>query len=253
MESGLLNYICVGKALIECGINPVGIRLDSGDLSYLSKEVRKYFKLIDSSHGIDVFTNGKIIASNEINDDIMLELERNGHEIDIFGIGTNLATCKKSPALGVVYKVVMFDGDYKIKFSEDPDKSTLPCDKQVYRLYSSTGTVILDLMVEYGKNIQYEDDGSILCRHPTKPSLYAYVRPSKIEPLLLPVFENDQLSENELSVRTAKKVCVDSSMTIREDHLRHLNPTPMKVSLDKNLFTIVQETTIAKRQHKILS
>lgn len=271
LESGLLNYICVGRALKEFGSDPMGIRLDSGDLSFLSKEIRKYFKMIDLTYNQNIFSNNIIVASNEISDDVMLELERNGHEIDVFGIGTNIAVCKKSPSIGMVYKVVECDGNPKIKFSEDSDKSTIPYDKQVYRLYNSVGKQVLDLMVEQGKDIEYESDGTILCRHPTKPHVYAYVRPSKIEPLLIPInFDNNttdttkrkfiELNDsngsdesNDHTIKYAKKICKESTLTIREDHMRHLNPTPLKVSLDKNLYDKVQKIIISKKQHTVIT
>lgn len=253
LESGLLNYVCVGLTLAELGANPVGVRLDSGDLSYLSKEIRKHFKNVDELLNVNFFSSNKIVASNEIGDDVMLELERNGHEIDIFGIGTNIATCKKTPSLGMVYKVVKFDNNYKIKFSEDPDKSTIPCDKQVHRLYGSDNVVILDLMTEYGHDIQYEKDGTIFCRHPTKQSFCVHVKPTHVEPLLQTVLSNGKVLIDNLSIKQAKHVCDVTTRTIREDHMRHLNPTPMKVSLDKNLYNISQTTALEKRQHKILS
>ena len=116
-------------------------------------------------------------------------------------------------------------------------------------------------MVEYGKDIEYEPDGTILCRHPTKSHIYAYVKPSKIEPLLLSVDINNNMGESNeeyissdmLTIPYAKNRCKNNSLIIREDHLRHLNPTPMKISLDKNLYEKSQRIIISKKQHTIIS
>jgi len=75
------------------------------------------------------------MASNEIHEDILYELEKKGHEVDAFGIGTNLITCLKQPALGMVYKLVSINGVPRLKLSEDFEKITLPASKSVYRIY----------------------------------------------------------------------------------------------------------------------
>ena len=106
LKSGVPNFLSVGLALIEFGYKPIGIRLDSGDLAYLSREARKLFRQADSKAGLtDVLGKCKIVASNDLDEETILSLIQQGHEINTFGIGTNLVTCKKQPALGCVYKV----------------------------------------------------------------------------------------------------------------------------------------------------
>ena len=106
LKSGILNYILVGWVLFELGYEPRGIRLDSGDLSYLSIKIRSLFKETDLFIQKAIFANNNIVASNDLNEDIILSLDKQGHEINTFGVGTNLVTCLKQPALGCVFKLV---------------------------------------------------------------------------------------------------------------------------------------------------
>lgn len=89
LNSGVPNYICVALALRDFGFTPKGIRLDSGDLSYLSKETRRMFRDVDAKLGSDL-AKGNIVASNDINEEVLLSLGEQGHEINTFGIGTHL-------------------------------------------------------------------------------------------------------------------------------------------------------------------
>jgi len=80
-----------------------------------------------------------IVASNDINETSLKALKENGHEIDVFGIGTNLVTCQAQPALGMVYKVVEFQGTPRMKFSEEVEKITIPGSKAVVRIFDDAG------------------------------------------------------------------------------------------------------------------
>ena len=106
LKSGLPNFLAVARALHECNYKAVGLRLDSGDLAYLSLEVRAKFVQIAEAFNIEDFKNFNIVASNDINEETLVSLEKQGHSIDTFGIGTHLVTCQKQPALGCVYKLV---------------------------------------------------------------------------------------------------------------------------------------------------
>lgn len=92
LNSGVKNFLLVALALDNLGYKAIGIRLDSGDLAYLSKEARIMFNQTASHYGKD-FSHLKIVASNDINEKSLKELKASGHEIDTFGIGTNLVTC----------------------------------------------------------------------------------------------------------------------------------------------------------------
>ncbi len=106
LKSGIPNFLAVARALNECNYEAIGIRLDSGDLAYLSLEVRKNFTETAQKFNIAYIKNLNIMASNDINEDILISLEKQEHAIDTFGIGTHLVTCQKQPALGCVYKLV---------------------------------------------------------------------------------------------------------------------------------------------------
>lgn len=106
LKSGLPNFLAVARALHECNYQAVGLRLDSGDLAYLSTEVRRKFKDVAEKYQIEYFNKFNIVASNDINEETLLSLEKQGHQINTFGIGTHLVTCQKQPALGCVYKLV---------------------------------------------------------------------------------------------------------------------------------------------------
>lgn len=106
LKSGLPNFLAVARALHECNYTALGLRLDSGDLAYLSVEVRARFKLMADLFKIPYFAKFTIVASNDINEETLVSLEKQNHAIDSFGIGTHLVTCQKQPALGCVYKLV---------------------------------------------------------------------------------------------------------------------------------------------------
>lgn len=105
LKSGVPNFVIVACALHDFGYKALGVRLDSGDLAYLSVETRKIFQAF-TQFGLDPKAF-QIVASNDINEATIIALNQQGHEIDCFGIGTNLVTCQAQPALGCVYKLGM--------------------------------------------------------------------------------------------------------------------------------------------------
>lgn len=136
LKSGIKNFLCVSLALKELGHEPKGVRLDSGDLSQLSKDCRAIMIETGKKYNHD-FSGLKIVASNDINENSLRELNEMGHEIDNFGIGTNLVTCQLQPALGMVYKVVESEGTARMKFSEEIGKITIPGPKSILRVYQN--------------------------------------------------------------------------------------------------------------------
>ena len=148
LHSGLRNFLLVAYVLHKFGYSPVGIRLDSGDLAWLSLECRAAFEQFAKEHDVPSFAAMKIVASNDINESILVSLEDQGHSIDAFGIGTNLVTCQAQPALGMVYKLVEIDGKPRIKLSNDLSKITIPGRKKLYRLIGKKGVPLIDVMLK---------------------------------------------------------------------------------------------------------
>ncbi|KAK6128689.1 hypothetical protein DH2020_037539 [Rehmannia glutinosa] len=183
MRSGVPNFCAVALALNDLGYKAVGIRLDSGDLAYLSCESRRFFQAIEKEFGVLDFGKTSITASNDLNEVTLDALNKQGHEIDAFGIGTHLVTCYGQPALGVVFKLVEINNQPRIKLSEDVSKVSIPCKKKCYRLYGKEGYSLVDLMT--GENEPPPKAGErILCRHPFNESKRAYVVPQRVEELM---------------------------------------------------------------------
>lgn len=141
LASGVPNAVTVGRELAEAGHTLSGIRLDSGDLAGLAKESRK---LLDEG-GLRAT---KIVASNDLDEHEIVRLKTLGAPIDVWGVGTNLVTCKDDPALGGVYKLAASGRDLtpRIKRSANPAKTTIPGLKQVYRFRDGEGFVLGDLI-----------------------------------------------------------------------------------------------------------
>lgn len=182
IRSGLPNFVAVALGLAECGYRALGVRLDSGDLAYQSKEARALFRGVEAAFHVPGFGAVGVTASNDINESTLEALNKQGHEIDTFGIGTHLVTCFAQPALGCVYKLVEVRGQPRIKLSADIDKVTIPGKKRPFRLYGKEGVALVDLLV--GDDEPPPRAGErILCRHPFLESKRAYVAPQRVEPL----------------------------------------------------------------------
>jgi len=249
--SGCLNFIAVGWALHELGYQPVGIRLDSGDLASLSREARKLFKAADATIGSQVFSNCTIAASNDINEQALIELAEAGHEINMFGIGTHLVTCQKQPALGCVYKLVEINDEPRIKLSEEPAKLSIPGRKGVYRLYGADSNPILDVMEMDTAEIHPSTGERILCRDPFIEKKRAYVTPSRVEQLLHLVWDGPNGGMPNPSASSTGYPVISSIPTLQESRsfcverlalftsmnsTRISNPTPFKVSVSASLY-----------------
>ena len=238
-KSGLPNFICVALALIHIGYKPIGIRLDSGDLAYFSKETRKVFKKIAEQFSIESFAKLAIMASNDINESILLSLGQQGHEIDVFGIGTHLVTCQAQPSLGCVYKLVAINNHPRIKLSDEVDKMTIPGKKEVYRLIGEHMHPLLDLMTEAGEPAPGVGE-RILCRHPFSEAKRAYVIPRNVISLLRCVWDGRQKYVFP-SLDTVREYVINQISVMRPDHMRSINPTPYKVSVNEDLYHSIHE------------
>jgi nicotinate phosphoribosyltransferase len=236
LKSGVPNFVCVALGLLKLGYRPIGVRLDSGDLSYLSKATRKALNEIGARTDPNL-SKSIILASNEINRSVLRSLKEQGHEIDLFGIGTHLVTCDDQPAMGCVYKLVEAKGIPRIKLSQELSKMTIPGKKEVYRLFSEDGYSLLDLMIRVGDKPP-EPSKRVLCHHPFDHIKRVYVTPSKVVPLHRCVWDGKRVYP-EASLSESRDYVLDQLRSIRQDHLRDINPTPYKVSVSEELYSYV--------------
>ena len=214
LKSGMPNFLAVGLALHSCGYKPVGIRIDSGDLSYLSLRAREMLQCTQDMLGnlAQGFAKLAITESNDINEEVLHSLNQYGHAITAFGIGTHLVTCLRQPALGCVYKLVEVDGAPRIKLSEDIEKITIPGRKEAYRLYLKNGEPVVDVMLQITEEPPSTEE-RILCRHPFISSKRAFVKPAFVERLLHLVWDglNDGVpSTVNISLSAARERCLAS-------------------------------------------
>ncbi|THU56378.1 hypothetical protein C4D60_Mb11t16640 [Musa balbisiana] len=251
MKSGVPNFCAVALALSDMGYKAIGIRLDSGDLAYLSTVARKFFCAIEEEFGVLDFGKMSITASNDLNEETIDALNKQGHEIDAFGIGTYLVTCYAQAALGCVFKLVEINNQPRIKLSEDVTKVSIPCKKRCYRLYGREGYPLVDIMT--GDNEPPPKVGErILCRHPFSESKRAYVVPQNVEELLKCYWpgnsgispprsdvHNGTTSAELPSLKKSRERCLQQLEQMRPDHMRRLNPTPYKVSVSAKLYDYI--------------
>ncbi|KAI9113429.1 hypothetical protein K1719_015356 [Acacia pycnantha] len=240
MRSGIPNFCAVALALEDLGYKAIGIRLDSGDLAYQSCEARKFFCSIEKEFKVPSFGKMSITASNDLNEETIDALNKQGHELDAFGIGTYLVTCYAQAALGVVFKLVEINNQPRIKLSEDVSKVSIPCKKRCYRLYGKEGYSLVDIMT--GENEPPPKVGErILCRHPFQESKRAYVVPQRVEELLRCYWRGSSDKEREPlpALKDIRERCIKQLEQMRPDHMRRLNPTPYKVSVSAKLYDFI--------------
>ncbi|XP_050350555.1 nicotinate phosphoribosyltransferase isoform X2 [Nymphalis io] len=239
-RSGLLNFCAVAIALNKCGYKAVGIRIDSGDLAYLSVLARETFNQVAKELDLPWFAKLTIVASNDINEETILSLHEQGHAIDCFGIGTHLVTCQRQPALGCVYKLVEINGQPRIKLSQDVGKVTIPGNKEAYRLFGADGHALIDLL-QRSTEPAPEVGQKVLCRHPFQESKRAYVIPSKVEHLYKVYWNAGKICTFPKPLVEVRERVQTSLRTLRQDIKRNLNPTPYKVAVSDNLYNFIHD------------
>ena len=196
LTSGVPNFLAVSYALTKAGYQGKGVRLDSGDLAELSKKTRKMFIEFAEKYNLEYAKKFIITASNDINEKYLLHLEKVGHEINSYGIGTHLVTCQAQPALGGVYKLVEIDGMPRVKLSNDLIKITLPGKKNLFRLYDKDNNAVCDLLTLGDDEKPVPGKVTLFEAWPlTQPFECEFVR---AEPLYLPAWENGVAKIDEL-------------------------------------------------------
>ena len=211
MNSGIKNYLLVALVLKDLGHDARGVRLDSGDLAELSKGCKKLIRETAERYGHD-FSHMHVVASNDINEKTLRELIENEHQIDAFGIGTNLVTCQAQPALGMVYKVVELQGTARMKFSEEIGKITLPGPKSVLRVYDAAhgDQPAFDLLcLAHEVDTLSNAQELTYFKEKTLESPSGVAKPTKVEALTIKLFEGGQRTLPSASLGERRQATLD--------------------------------------------
>ncbi|MDD6572282.1 MAG: nicotinate phosphoribosyltransferase [Thermoflexaceae bacterium] len=242
LKSGVPNAIRVFTEMREAGIplKNYGIRLDSGDLAYLSKKARK---MLDAAG----FTDAIISASSDLDEYLIDSLKTQGAKITSWGVGTNLITASDNPAFGGVYKLaaVMDEktGEFipKIKLSENSEKITNPGNKTVFRIYDLDGKIKADLIALADET--YTNDQPLLLFDPVETWKKTYLKAGEytVREILVPVFKNGECVYESPKTMDIQKYCKQELNTLWEESLRLVNPHEVHVDLSDKLYTIKKQ------------
>jgi nicotinate phosphoribosyltransferase len=223
LKSGLPNAIKVAKEMEAKNKKLKGIRLDSGDLAYLSKQSRK---MLDKN-GLEYV---KIAASNQLDEYIIKSLQEQNAPIDVFGVGTALVTAKPDAALDGVYKLAFSNNKSSIKLSENSEKITLPDKKQVYRLYKNNGELL-------GADIITLENEKELSKmyHPFDPLKSIEINSCNKEALLHKVMENGNRTEKAKTVQEIANYSKSRLNKLSEEYKRFDFPHIYKIGISEKL------------------
>lgn len=237
LKSGVPNAIRVFEEMKQAGIplTYYGIRLDSGDLAYLSKKARK---MLDAAG----FTDAIISASNDLDEFLIDSLKAQGAAIISWGVGTNLITSKDCPSFGGVYKlaaVLNADGTFvpKIKLSENTEKITNPGNKTIYRIYEkNTGKIKADLICLVDEH--YSEDEPLLLFDPHAPWKKTRLAPNSytLREIMVPVFQKGACVYETPETMQIRSYCQQELDTLWDETRRLVNPHNVYVDLSKKLY-----------------
>lgn len=250
LKSGVPNAIKVFNELRKKGHEPLGIRLDSGDLAYLSKEARK---MLDAAG----FPNAKICASSDLDEKLIRDLNEQGARIDIWGVGTKLITSENCPALGGVYKLAAreHEGEWmpKIKVSENAAKITNPGYKKVVRFYSNTtGKALADMIMLEDEAVEkiVGEDGTLEIFHQQETWKRKRLYDFNYKNLLVPVFVDGKCVYTSPSVEEIREYAHQELDTFWDEYKRAMNPHIYKVDLSKELWELKHQLLKQARNEK---
>lgn len=242
LKSGVPNAIRVFTEMREAGIQlkNYGIRLDSGDLAYLSKKARK---MLDEAG----FSDAVISASNDLDEFLIDSLKEQGATITSWGVGTNLITSKDNPSFGGVYKLAAImgeDGKFipKIKLSENSEKVTNPGDKIIYRIYEKeSGKIKADLICLADE--VYDEAEDLLLFDPAEPWKKTRLVGGTytIRPILQQIFKNGECCYTSPKVMEIREYCRKELDTLWDETKRLMNPHNVYVDLSRKLYDMKLE------------
>ena len=237
LESGIPNAIrAFNNVLKPLGKRPKGIRLDSGDITYLSKKARK---MLDDAG----YPDCKIVASNSLDEYIIRDMIYQGAEVDLFGVGERLITSMSTPVFGGVYKLAAVEEngviEPRIKISENVGK-TNPHYKKFYRLYDrETGKALADQLCVYDETI--DDSRSLTIFDPGFPWKKKTLDNFTAKEMPVQIFKNGELVYNEPSYKEICDYCAAQVETLWDEVKRFENPHGYYVDLSKKLWDIKQQ------------
>ena len=239
LKSGVPNAIrAFNEVLRPMGISKCGIRLDSGDMAYLSQKARK---MLDEAG----WPECQISVSNSLDERLIQNLFLQGAQIDMFGVGERMITAKSEPVFGGVYKLTAVENDKgeiipKIKCSENVEKITIPHFKKVYRLYNrDNGKAIADYMTVHDEVV--DENEPLILFDPYATWKTKNVCNFEARELLVPVFLNGKKVYQSPSLKDIQAYCKQQVNTLWDEIKRFDNPQTYYVDLSQKLWDIQQE------------
>ena len=239
LKSGVPNAIrAFNEVLRPMGITKCGIRLDSGDMAYLSQEARR---MLDEAG----WPECQISVSNSLDERLIQNLFLQGAQIDMFGVGERLITAKSEPVFGGVYKLTAVENEKgeiipKIKCSENVEKITIPHFKKVYRLYNrDNGKAIADYMTVYDETVN--ENEPLMLFDPYATWKTKNVCNFEARELLVPVFLKGKRVYQSPPLKEIKSYCKQQVDTLWDEIKRFDNPQTYYVDLSQKLWDIQQE------------
>ncbi len=235
LNSGIPNAIKVFKKLREKGYKPVGIRLDSGDLAYLSKKARE---MLDA----EGFNDAIIFASGDIDEEVLTALKVQDAKIDVYGVGTKLITSENTPSLGSVYKLSRIEiGDEKfdrMKISSSLEKITNPGFKKVLRLYDKkSGMAVADVIALKDEQLPKP----ITLRHETDIWKKFTLSDYDVREILVDIFVDGKCVYNSPKLAEMAEYAKQEKAKLWEEYKRLLNPNIYRVNISRGVYDIKQK------------
>ena len=233
LKSGIPNAIrAFNEEVLPRGFRPKGIRIDSGDITYLSKKARK---MLDDAG----FPDCKIVASNSLDELIIRDMLIQGAQVDSFGVGERLITAASTPVFGGVYKIVAVEENGvpvpRIKLSENVQKITTPCAKKVYRLFDNdTGKALADVITLLDEEIDSSTDYELF--DPDYTWKRKTITNFTAKPLLVKIFDKGECCYDCPDIKDIKVFCNEQVATLWDEVKRFENPHTYYVDLSQKLW-----------------
>lgn len=242
LKSGVPNAICVFEEMRAEGIplTYYGIRMDSGDLAYLSKQIRK---MLDDAG----FPDAVISASNDLDEYLIESLKIQGATISSWGVGTNLITSKDNPSFGGVYKLAAIRDEHgnflpKIKLSENVEKVTNPGNKTFYRIYDkNTGKIRADLICLADETFDENEDMKLFSPNAPWKKTRLPGGSYTLREMLIPVISGGKIIYRSPKVMEIRDICEKEKETIWDETKRFVNPQEIYVDLSHKLYAMRTE------------